>query len=108
MQQCRPKVAVQPATNITATSATLSGTVNPSGSPTTAWWEYGANGSLDQSTTPVDLGSGKAKLPLSLQLSGLAPSTSYSFRLVAANGVGQNTSATLTFTTLSAAAIRRF
>jgi hypothetical protein len=96
-----PKVAAQPASNITATSVTLSGTVNPAGSPTTAWWEYGVNGALDQSTTPVDLGSGKAKLPVSVNLSGLTPATSYSYRLVAANGVGQNTSEILTFTTLS-------
>jgi phospholipase C len=96
-----PRVAAQPASNITSTSVTLSGTVNPAGSSTTAWWEYGVNGALDHSTNPVDMGAGKVKLPTSVNLSGLTPATSYSFRLVAANGVGQNTSDILTFTTLS-------
>jgi phospholipase C len=104
-----PKVTAQAAKNITATSATLTGTVNASGLDTTAWWQYGIKGAFDHSTAPVDVGSGKAKVTLTFQLTSLTPHTSYSFRLVASNSTGQKTSPTHKFLTLaSAAVVRRF
>ncbi len=96
-----PKVSAQKPSDVTATSVTLHGKVNPSGSPTQAWWEWGANGTLDHSTAPQDLGSGKGKVLLTLPLTGLLPKTKYSFRLVAQNSVGPSNSPTKRFKTLA-------
>ena len=94
-----PKVTVGAATNITASSAMLSGTVNPAGSPATAHFEWGAGTTIDHLTSDQDMGSGKAKQTITATLTGLAPNTTYSYRLVATNGVGQTTSTIKTFTT---------
>ena len=94
-----PRLTIATAKSVTSTSATLSGTVNPEGSATMAHFEWGLGATIDQVTPSVDLGSGRAKLPITATISGLAPSTTYSYRLVAANGVGQTATAVLTFTT---------
>jgi phosphodiesterase/alkaline phosphatase D-like protein len=77
----------------------LSGTVNPGGSATTAHFEWGVGTTIDHLTSDQDMGTGKAKQTITATLTGLAPNTTYSYRLVATNGVGQTTSTIKTFTT---------
>ncbi len=80
-------VETLPATEVGLTTATLNGTVNPLGRPTTAWFQWGTNTSYGQ-TTPISLqDSGTNALPVTTVLSGLVLHT-YHYRLVATNDLG--------------------
>ena len=68
------------------TSATLNGTINPGGAATEWWFEYGTSTSYGSSTPHTNVPSGSANVPVSRTLSGLAPATTYHYRLVAKNG----------------------
>ena len=74
------------ATDITETGATLNGSVNPTGLVTTAYFEYGTTPSYGN-TVPVTLSpnNGNGYQQVSAVLNGLQASTTYHFRLVAAN-----------------------
>jgi phospholipase C/PKD repeat protein len=98
-----PKVKANAPSNLTATSVQFNGTVNPAGSSTQAWWEYGEGTSLGQATAQQDMGMLKAKQIITTSVTGLVPGTTYSFRLVAQNGVGPTTSPVQTFTTPASA-----
>jgi hypothetical protein len=76
------------AASVTATSASMVGGVYPNGSDTTYWWQYGPTTAYGQATQPIDVGSGTAPVPISDTLSGLTPSTTYHYRLVATNSAG--------------------
>ena len=80
-----PIAITGPVSAITGTSATLNGTVNPGGVPTDWWFEYGPTTSYGMETTPTNAGSGLANVPVVKSLSGLAPATTYHYRLVAKN-----------------------
>ena len=54
----KPTVSTLPTTNVSTTNAILSGTVNPNGSDTVFFFEYGTNNSFGSSTAPVPVGSG--------------------------------------------------
>jgi phospholipase C len=97
-----PRVTLGAASGILADQATLNGQVNPRGSAATAHFEWGLGDTIDQLTPDVDLGSGRANVLITFTLTGLAPDTTYSFRLVATNGVGSTTSTIKTFTTAPA------
>lgn len=90
-----PDVTTEVATNPSATSATLHGTLNPAGVPVTdCHFEYGIDTSYGQSVpcvqTPAALGGGTSPVPVSADVSGLQPDTTYHFRLDAANADGAN------------------
>ncbi|MCG3113119.1 MAG: fibronectin type III domain-containing protein [Candidatus Manganitrophus sp. SB1] len=80
-----PTVSQASASGITAASATLSGSVNPSGATTSAWFEYGTTTAYGSSTTPVTLSAANT---ISADLTPLASGTAYHFRLVARNAGG--------------------
>ena len=89
--------------NVTATSATLRGSVNPNGKSTGAQffsdiWLPGVGMS-----PPENIGSGVVAVPVSYTATGLTPSTSYYYWVGAANSDGSSHGATLHFTTLPAA-----
>jgi hypothetical protein len=93
-----PDVTIGAASVITETGATLNGTVNPNGLPTTYHFEYGTTTAYG-SRAPVpdaDAGSGIAPQAVSAAISGLTPGTTYHFRLVARNASGTTTSTDLT------------
>ncbi|MEK7781902.1 MAG: hypothetical protein AAB370_10430 [Verrucomicrobiota bacterium] len=69
------------------TIATLHGTVNPKSFNTTAWFEWGVGSRFDQTTAPVNVGSGTSVVALDANLTGLTPGLPYRFRLVASNNV---------------------
>lgn len=96
-----PVVTTLPASPVLATTATLRGTVNPSGANTSYFFEYGHTPSLGQATTPTNLpSSGLAPLPVSTLVTGLDPGTPYYFRLVANNSFGTSAGTNADFTTL--------
>jgi len=74
--------------SVGATTATLSGGVYPNGLDTTYYWQYGPTTSYGTQTASVDVGGGQAPVQVPSALTGLAPGTTYHYRLVAVNGDG--------------------
>jgi hypothetical protein len=99
-----PVVVTGGATSITATTATVSGTVNPGGQATTYHVDYGITTTYGMMSAPdQSAGSGITAAPVSVVLSGLLPATTYHFRITATNASGPISSADATFTTAGAA-----
>ncbi|MCG2691115.1 CAP domain-containing protein [Candidatus Parcubacteria bacterium] len=91
------------ATNITSSSATLNGMVNPNGIATGAFFQWGNSSSFGNITSSQTIGNGNANIDVSANLTGLMPATAYYFRTVAVNGAGGTVfGATQTFTTSQA------
>jgi hypothetical protein len=91
-----------PASNITSAGATLNGSLNPEGTDTVAYFNYGTTNSLGSTTSSQDLGSGDSAVPFGIGLSGLQPGTTYYYQLVTvANGL-TSTYAIQSFTTAAA------
>ncbi|MBW8878513.1 MAG: S-layer homology domain-containing protein [Acidobacteria bacterium] len=99
--QASPPIAnVSAATNVGQTSATLNASVNPNGSATNAYFEYGtAAAGFTNSTTAQSLGSGTSFQTVSQSLGNLACNRAYVFRAVASNVGGTVHSANQGFTT---------
>jgi len=95
--------------SVSATGATFSALVNPNGSSTTAYFQYGldakyttvgASGPNYTSSTPVQsVGGDFANHTVSASVSGLVPNALYHVRLVATNGGGTTYGPDVTFTT---------
>ncbi len=83
-----PQVLTASASEVAANTAMLNGTVNPEGSATTAWFEWGRTTSYGNRTAATDLGSGADALPLLVPIGGLSPGLTYHFRLAATNIFG--------------------
>ncbi|MDB6109253.1 MAG: Fibronectin type domain protein, partial [Pedosphaera sp.] len=88
------------ATTVQKANATLNGTVNPNGLPTTGWFEWGTTTNYGNRTMTFALGNGTTILAASNALSGLNFNSLYHFRCVATNGVGMGVGQDFTFTTL--------
>lgn len=95
-----PTAATLAATNITISSATLNGTVNPNGLTTIAWFQWGPTASYGNATPGTSLGTETTNLPFSDSLSGLTPGTSWHFRLVATNSAGTSYGDDVSFRTI--------
>jgi uncharacterized membrane protein len=87
------------ATDITTTSATLRGTVDPNGVAATAAFDYGTTAALGTSTSAQSVGSGTAAVPVSQSITGLLPHTTYHFRINATTNEGTNLGTKRTFIT---------
>jgi subtilisin family serine protease len=94
-----PTVSSSLATGITATSATVPGTVNGFGFDTTYHVEYGTTSALGAQTAETAAGTGTTNVTVAL--TGLAPATTYYFRIVATNAYGSTASITRSFKTKS-------
>ncbi len=94
-----PTATTDLSSGITPTGAQLNGTVNPNGSNTQYWFEYGTTNGLGNSTTHVNIGSGSSAIQENWTLSGLTPNTTYYYRISASNAAGANNGGTNTFTT---------
>jgi hypothetical protein len=89
------------------TSAVLGGRVNPDAASTTYWFEYGTTAAYDQrvpASGGLDAGSGAVAKQLTQEITGLAPSTTYHFQIVAENSVGRTLGGDVTFRTPAPAA----
>jgi alpha-tubulin suppressor-like RCC1 family protein len=99
-----PMVTTATASSIAATSATLNGAVNPNGSTTTAWFEWGTSPSLPTftSTPPQSVGFGTTAVPVTAVLTGLGGSSAYYYRAAASNRAGTSKGSILSFATTDA------
>ncbi len=96
-----PTATTDSATNITANSATLNATVNPNGSETTVYFEWGIDTSYGNSTPAQSIGSGTDDVSITADITGLSPSTIYHYRVVATNAGGTSYGDDISFTTQS-------
>ncbi len=96
-----PTAITGPVSAVGGTTATLNGTVNPAGLATDWWFEYGTTTSYGSKTATTAAGSGTANVSVSRALTGLAPSTTYHYRLVAKSSGGTTNGADGLFTTAS-------
>ena len=111
-----PAVTPRAPTSMTITGAGLTGSVNPEGTPTQAFYQYGLDLSergpgastvlYDQSTAPQQVGTDSSSHTVSAALTGLLPGALYHVRLVAINGAGTTYGPDQTFTTPAAPAPR--
>lgn len=83
-----PTVATGQAHQVTYGSAVLAGAVNPNGSNTSYYFQYGLTKAYGGQTTIADAGGGTHTVKVSLAIGGLQPLTVYHYRLVAVNGSG--------------------
>jgi hypothetical protein len=101
-----PDATTEPASEILPTGARLNATVNPNGGDTHYYLEYGkASYANYEATLPLAPGGGSAgsgvdPVPVSEQVTGLKPGTSYRYRVVAVNSAGGTPGAERTFTTV--------
>ncbi len=88
--QQKPTATTTAATAVSYNSANLNGTINPNGSATDFWFEWGTSSSLTMfnSTLLSSAGSGSAPVNVSMALTGLSANTSYYFRIGAQNSLG--------------------
>jgi len=94
-----PAATTGAASAVTDHSATLSGSVNANGVPTTYRFEYGPTTAFGSTTSTTDVGSGTGAVAAAATLGGLSPATTYHYRLVATNAGGVTKGADQTFTT---------
>ncbi len=78
-----PTVATSAATGIATRAATLRGTLNPNGSATTWYYEYGQSTSYGRKTPLRKAGAGSVFMGVAATVTNLSPGTVYHFRLVA-------------------------
>jgi hypothetical protein len=83
-----PSASTGPVTAVAPTTATVSGSTNPNGLATTWYVEYGTTTSYGSKTSSTSAGSGTSSVAISSTLTGLAPGTSYHYRVVATNTAG--------------------
>jgi hypothetical protein len=94
-----PSVTTGRATGVGPTSATLNGTVNPNGSGTTYFFQYGRTTHYSAGTQATSAGSGTRVVHASAAIGGLAGNTTYHYRLVAFNSRGITRGSDRTFKT---------
>src|SRR4051812_6972447 len=96
-----PTATTGPASNVTATSATVSGSVSTGKEQTTYHFEYGTTTAYGTATPTANAGKGNKTANVSADLSGLAPSTTYHYRLAATTPPGTVAGADMPFITLA-------
>lgn len=102
----RPTVVTKGATGVSRNVATLNGAVNPNGQSTAYHFEFGSRTSYGLRTGEVIAGAGRTSVAATAGLMGLAPGTTYHYRLVATSPAGTTNGRDRTLTTLSDLLIR--
>lgn len=95
-----PSVATGGHKSVKQTSATLLGTVNPNGSATSYFFQWGLTNAYGVTGRVHSAGSGTKIVNVSGYPSGLLPGTVYHYRLVAYNRYGTSAGADRTLTTV--------
>jgi hypothetical protein len=96
-----PTVSTGSASEVSLSSASVSGQVNPMGWDTTYRFEYGRSTTYGSTwpTVPVDMGALTGPQPVLIVLQNLQPGTTYHYRLVASNPGGTGYGTDQSFTT---------
>jgi len=100
-QDTSPTVNTGSATSVTDSSAALNGTVNPNGSSTTYYFQYGTTTSYGAITSSTSAGSGTSNVSAIEPVSGLTCNTTYHYRLVSTNSWGTSYGSDKMFTASS-------
>jgi hypothetical protein len=93
-----PVVTTNPATNVTASAATLNGVLDPHGLTTTVHFQYGTTTSYGHATAMVSQ-TGNTYRHIAANISGLTAHTTYHFRIVGTDSGGTRVGGDRTFTT---------
>jgi hypothetical protein len=96
----RPTVSTGGAREVGYASAVLTGSINPNGSDTSYYFQYGVTKAYGSQTAIADAGPGIHAVAVKLAVTGLQPLTIYHYRLVAINAApGGSIGADVTFLT---------
>jgi hypothetical protein len=101
-----PSVQTASTLNISSTSGTLTGTLNPGGLSANWYFEYGTSTSYGSKTPTQSIGSGHSTVTVNAPISGLSPGATYHYRLVATSSAGTGRSADATFATSPAVTLQ--
>lgn len=99
----KPVLTTGAAISVGDTTATLTGTVDPSGSTTTVNFEYGADTTYGSLTSAQKIGGGIDPVSYQADITGLQPGTTYHFRAIGTSGSGSAQGKDVTFTTTGTA-----
>ena len=103
-----PTVTTGAVTGLSATSATLTGTINPNGDSTTVRFEWGPDTGYGNEVIAVQSPlTGTTAQTVTAALTGLALGQTYHFRLSATNSVGTGDGADISFTTATKEIVRK-
>ncbi len=94
-----PTAATLSASGVTAGSAMLNATVNPQGTATSCYFEFGFTTNYGSFSATNTLPSGTNSLAGATSIAGLASGTLHHYRVVAINAAGTTTGQDMTFTT---------
>ena len=94
-----PSVDTGRASHVAQHSAVLHGTVNPNGSSTTYFFQWGLTNAYGVNGKAHSAGAGDKAVAVQQTAGGLIPGTTYHYRLVATNAVGTSVGRDRTFTT---------
>jgi len=83
-----PRVSTLTASNVTATTATLTATANPGSATTAAWLEWGPGNAFKFRTAATNIGNGGSPVSFATPISGLTSGIIYRYRAVASNSLG--------------------
>ena len=97
-----PTVSTSITSNVTESSATLYGYVNPNGQATSYAFQYGTSTSYGKQTSLAPAGSGTTSIRFDEGISGLAAHTTYHYRIIATSSAGNSEGQDQTFTTPAA------
>ncbi len=96
-----PAVLTTGATAVGQTGATLNAVVNPNGSATTVYYDYGSTASYGTTVTYGSIGSAVGGIATPYPLTGLSCGSGYHFRAHATNSTGTTNGGDQMFTTSS-------
>ena len=85
----RPAVTSGPAANVGQATATLTGSVNPNEAATTYFFQYGSTSLYGSFTPAAGAGASNRRVAVAADIGGLAPASTYHYRLVARNARGE-------------------
>jgi hypothetical protein len=100
-----PRIDSISASSVGQTTAHVTASIAPNAAATSAHFEYGT-GSNASSSAQLPVGTDTSSHGIAADLSGLAPGTTYHFRVVGTNFVGTTSSTDQTFTTAPAPAVK--
>ena len=97
-----PTAATGAAMQVTASSAVVSGSVNPHGAATTYMFEYGPTTKYGFASANTSVGSGTSPVAVHATLPNLISNSTYHYRILALTAAGPTPGADGTFTTAKA------